>query len=105
MYAILRTGGRQFRVEPGAVVRVPLMNAAVGADVVLDEVLQVSNGDVRKVGQPVVAGAKVLATVLRHGKDPKILVYKFKRRKGYEKRRGHRQDFTEIQITGIEAGA
>ncbi|MCX7718878.1 MAG: 50S ribosomal protein L21 [Candidatus Sumerlaeaceae bacterium] len=105
MYAILRTGGRQFRVEPGAVLRVPLMKAAVGADIEFDEVLQVADGGASKIGQPVVAGAKVKATVLRHGKEPKILVYKFKRRKGYEKRRGHRQDFTEIKITGIEAGA
>lgn len=105
MYAILRTGGWQFRVEPGAVLRVPLMNAAVGADIEFGEVLQVADGGASKVGQPLVAGAKVKATVLRHGKEPKILVYKFKRRKGYEKRRGHRQDFTEIKITGIEAGA
>ena len=102
MYAIFRAGGRQFRVNNGDVVRMPLMDAEVGSEVEMNDVLQFSGDDGAKFGTPLVAGAKVTAKVLRHGKEKKILVYTFKRRKGYEKRRGHRQDFTEIRIEKIE---
>lgn len=102
MYAIFRAGGRQFRVNNGDVVRMPLMDAEVGSEVEMNDVLQLSGDDGAKLGTPLVAGAKVTAKVLRHGKEKKILVYTFKRRKGYEKRRGHRQDFTEIRIEKIE---
>lgn len=102
MYAILRAGGRQFRVNSGDVIRVPLMNAEVGSEVELGEVLQLSADSGLKLGSPTVADAKVTAKVLRHGKDKKIVVYKFKRRQGYEKTQGHRQDFTEVRIEKIE---
>lgn len=78
------------------------MDAEVGSEVEMNDVLQLSGDDGAKLGTPLVAGAKVTAKVLRHGKEKKILVYTFKRRKGYEKRRGHRQDFTEIRIEKIE---
>jgi large subunit ribosomal protein L21 len=102
MYAIMRSGNQQFRVEKGDVVRVPLMDAEVGSQVEITDVLQVAADDKVTVGKPTVAGAKVRATVLRHAKDKKILVFTYKRRKGYEKRKGHRQDFTEVRIEGIE---
>ncbi|MCX7019104.1 MAG: 50S ribosomal protein L21 [bacterium] len=101
MKAIVRTGGKQFRVEKGDVLRVPLMEAEPGSEVELTEVLQVSAEDGCQTGQPVLANASVKAKVLRHGRGNKILVYTFKRRKGFEKRSGHRQDFTEIQIGDI----
>ena len=105
MNAIVKSGGKQFRVKAGDVVRVPLIEAEVGSDVVLEDVLQVSTGSAALIGRPKVANAKVSATVLRHDRDRKILVYTYKRRKGYEKRRGHRQGFTEIRIKDIKAGA
>ncbi|PKO14822.1 50S ribosomal protein L21 [candidate division BRC1 bacterium HGW-BRC1-1] len=102
MYAIFRAGGRQFRVNNGDVVRMPLMDAEVGSEVEMNDVLQLTDDNGPKLGTPLIAGAKVTAKILRHGKEKKILVYTFKRRKGYEKRRGHRQDFTEVRIEKIE---
>lgn len=102
MNAILRCGSTQYKVEVGQTVKLPLMGAEVGSQVELDDVLLVGkdNGET-VIGKPTVAGAKVVAKVLRHGKDRKILVYTYKRRKGYEKRRGHRQQFTEVLIEDI----
>ena len=102
MDAILRYGSTQYKVEPGHVIKLPLLGAEVGSQVELEDVLQVrkDNGETL-IGRPTVTGAKVVAKILRHGKDRKILVYTFKRRKGYEKRRGHRQQFTEVLIEAI----
>lgn len=101
MYAVIRTAGHQYRVEPGTVVRLPKMDASEKAMVEFDEVLLVGGEAGAKIGTPVVAGAKVKATVLRHGKDAKVLVYKYKRRKGFEKMRGHRTHFTDVRIDEI----
>ncbi len=102
MDAILRFGSTQYKVAPGQTVKLPLLDAEVGSQVELDDVLQVcKDGSEPIIGRPRVEGAKVVAKVLRHGKDRKILVYTYKRRKGYEKRRGHRQQFTEVLIEDI----
>ena len=101
MHAVIRAGGKQFRVGKGQVVRLPLMENEIGSSFEIADVLQVSTGDAIHVGTPSVPNAKVQAKVLRHGKDHKILVFTYKRRKGYEKRRGHRQDFTEVRIEDI----
>ncbi len=102
MYAVFQTGGKQFRAEPGVRLRIPSMDADEGSTVSFDEVLLASDGDAVSVGQPTVSGAKVTAEVLRHGKDKKIIVFKRKRRKGYRKKQGHRQKFTEIRIADIK---
>jgi large subunit ribosomal protein L21 len=102
MYAIFRRGSTQYRVEKGDVVRLQLLDAEVGSQVVLDDVFQIGDENKVVIGRPRVENAKVVGKVLRHGKDKKILVYTFKRRKGYEKRRGHRQLFTEIQVEDIQ---
>jgi large subunit ribosomal protein L21 len=101
MHAVIRSGGKQFRVEKGDVVRLPVISDEVGSNVEITDVLHVSAEDKSHVGNPTVAKAKVTAKVLRHGRGQKILVYTYKRRKGYEKRKGHRQDFTEVQIQDI----
>jgi large subunit ribosomal protein L21 len=98
-YAIIRSGGKQFRVEEGQQVRVPLMDTEVGASVELDVLLL--GGDEAKVGTPVVDGARVAATVVDHGRDTKIIVFKKKRRKQYKRTKGHRQDYTTLKIDSI----
>ena len=98
-YAIIRSGGKQFRVEEGQQVRVPLMNKEVGASVELDVLLM--GGDEAKVGNPMVEGARVAATVVDHGRDAKIIVFKKKRRKQYKRTKGHRQDYTTLKIDSI----
>ena len=104
MYAIFKAGSFQFRVEKGAVVRVPLMQADEGATVEFGDVLQVSTDSGVTIGTPTVPQACVRAKVLRHGKAAKVIAYKFKRRKGFEKIKGHRQDFTEIRVEEIAVG-
>jgi large subunit ribosomal protein L21 len=101
-YAIIRTGGKQFRVSPGDVVRVPsLADKNEGDKIEFDEVL-VSGGDGGvRIGAPTIAGARVTATVLKQGRGPKIIVFKFKRRKHYKRTKGHRQGFTAIKIESI----
>jgi len=99
-FAIIRTGGKQFRVEQGAKVRVPALKNDVGASVELD-VLATTDGDATKVGSPLVDGAKVTATVVDHGRAPKIIVFKKKRRKHYKRTKGHRQGFTTLKIDSI----
>ena len=101
-YAIVETGGKQYRVQVGDVLRVEKLEAEEGAEVVLDRVLMVRDGGVR-LGAPYVQGASVKARVLRHGRGRKIIVFKMKRRKNYRRKRGHRQPFTELRIMGIEA--
>ncbi len=102
MYAVFRTGGKQFRVEPGTKLRVPTLEAEEGTTVSFDEVLITSDGDAISVGRPTVSGASVKAEVLRHGKDRKIIVFKRKKRKVYRRKQGHRQKFTEIRVAEIK---
>ena len=101
MYAVFRTGGKQFRAQPGGRIRVPSLEAEPGDTVTFEEVLLASDGDKVSVGAPLVEGAAVKAEVLRHGKDDKIIVFKRKRRKGYRKKQGHRQRFTEIRVAEV----
>lgn len=101
MYAVFRTGGKQFRAEPGVTLRVPTLDAEPGDSVTFDDVLVASNGDSVSVGTPVVSGASVKAEVIGHGRDKKIIVFKRKRRKGYRKKQGHRQGFTEIRVDSV----
>ena len=103
MYAVVKIKGLQFRVEPGKTLQVPLLEDEVGASVTFDEVLMLSDGEDIKVGAPSVEGASVAAEVLRHGRSRKIIVLKRKRRKNYRRKKGHRQPFTEVSITGINA--
>jgi len=103
MYAIIKTGGKQYKVAEGDVIMVEKLEANEGDEVVFDQVLTVVNdGDV-KVGKPVVEGAKVTAKVTAQGKDKKILVFKYKAKSNYRKRQGHRQPFTKVAIEKIEA--
>jgi large subunit ribosomal protein L21 len=104
MYAIFRASGKQFRAEKGKTLRLPLMAAEAGAKVTFDEVLLSSDGDTIRAGTPLVAGAKVEAEVIGAGKEPKIYVFKFKRRKNYRRKTGHRQHFTEVRVTGLKLG-
>lgn len=102
MYAVIKTGGKQYRVEQGDTLRVERLTAAEGEQVELDDVLLIADGNDVKVGTPRVEGGKVAARVRGHGRGDKIEVVKFRRRKHHRKRTGHRQDFTELEITGIE---
>ncbi len=101
MYAVFETGGKQFRAEPGVRIRIPSIAAEPGDDVTFDHVLLAGADDSVSVGTPTVEGAKVTAQVLRHGRDKKIIVFKRKRRKGYRKKQGHRQGFTEIRVSEV----
>lgn len=101
MYAVFRTGGKQFRAEPGGRIRVPSLQVEAGESVTFDEVLLTSDGDQVSIGEPLVDGASVEAEVVRHGKTDKIIVFKRKRRKNYRRKQGHRQKFTEIRIDDI----
>lgn len=102
MFAVFKSGGKQFRAEPGSQLRIPTIQAEPGDSITFDEVLLASNdGDVT-VGAPLIEGAKVTAEVLRHGRDKKVIVFKRKRRKGYRKKQGHRQGFTEIRVAEVQ---
>lgn len=103
MYAIIKTGGKQYRVSEGETLQVEKLNAEVGAEVVFEEVLTVVNNADVKIGKPVVEGAKVVAKVVEHGKADKIFVFKYKAKSNYRKRQGHRQPFTTVEITAINA--
>jgi len=103
VFAVFTSGGKQHRVTEGEVIRTELLKAAPGEEVVFDRVLIVADGDSVAVGTPYVEGGKVRAEVLRHDRGKKIRVLKFKRRKDYMRRQGHRQYFTELKITGISA--
>jgi large subunit ribosomal protein L21 len=104
MYAVIKSGGKQYRVESGAQLRVELLSADVGADVSFEEVLLVGAGDGVKVGAPFVSGAKVTATVVSHGRGDKVRIFKMRRRKHYQKSQGHRQSYTELRINDIVQG-
>ena len=104
MYAIIRAGVKQFKAEKGKTLRLPLMDAEAGAKVTFEEVLLSSDGQTIKAGNPLVKGAKVTGEVVGDGKEPKIYVFKFKRRKNYRRKTGHRQGYTEVRITDVKPG-
>ena len=101
MYAVVKTGGKQYKVAPGEKLKVELIPADVGAEVTLDQVLLVGDGDNVRLGQPTVAGVAVKATVVAHGRGEKIRIFKMRRRKHYQKHQGHRQGYTELRIESI----
>ena len=103
MYAVIKTGGKQYKVVAGEKIKVEQIAADVGQEVVIDQVLAVGNGADLQVGSPLVAGASVKATVLAQGKHDKVHIFKMRRRKHYRKSQGHRQTFTELQITAVSA--
>ena len=104
MYAVIQTGGKQYRVEPGQTVKVEKLRGDAGAKVVFDEVLLVSSGDGGQVtvGKPLVTGAKVTGEIVEQGRGDKLVVFKFRRRKNYVRRNGHRQDYTAVKIAEIK---
>jgi len=103
MYAVIQTGGKQYRVTEGATLKIEKLELGSGDNVEFDKVLMVQSGDSVKVGQPYVEGGKVTATVVSQGRHKKVRIIKFKRRKHHMKQMGHRQYYTEVQITGISA--
>ena len=103
MYAVIKTGGKQYKVEAGATLKVEKLLGEVGSKVVIDKVLMINDGENTTIGAPLIAGATVSATVVSHGRADKVMIFKFRRRKHYRKTQGHRQSFTEIQIGEILA--
>ena len=103
MYAVIRTGGKQYKVAAGGKLKVETLTADVGSEIEINDVLMVADGDNIKIGAPIVAGAVVKATVLSHGRGEKVMIFKMRRRKHYRKTQGHRQNYTEIRIDGISA--
>jgi large subunit ribosomal protein L21 len=104
MYAIIRSGDKQFRAEPGMTIRVPSIDAEPGDTVTFGEVLVAGNDEGTQLGSPTLAGASVTGEVIRHGKDKKVIIFKWKRRKNYRRKQGHRQKFTEVRIGEIKVG-
>jgi large subunit ribosomal protein L21 len=102
MYAVVRTGGKQVRIQPGQVVRVEKLDGAVGDPVELSEVLLVGGEGAARVGTPLVDGVRVLATIAEQGRGPKVRLFKLKRRKGYRRKQGHRQSYTALKVESIE---
>jgi large subunit ribosomal protein L21 len=103
-YAIIRTGGKQYKVEPGKSLRIPSLPGDAGTAIEFNEVLLGSDGTTVRAGVPTLTGAKVTAEIVKQGKDDKIVVFKFKRRKNYARKQGHRQGFTEIRVNQITLG-
>ena len=103
MYAVIKTGGKQYRVAAGDKLKIEQIAADVGGDVTFSEVLAVGNGADLEVGAPLVSGATVVAKVVSHGRGEKVRIFKMRRRKHYQKRQGHRQNFTEVEISTINA--
>jgi len=103
MYAVIETGGKQYRVAPGQTLKVERLPAEAGAEIAFDKVLLVADGENVRVGTPYLEGGRVTARVKAQGRHRKITVIKFKRRKNYKRTKGHRQHYTEVEITGIEA--
>ncbi len=101
MYAVIKTGGKQYKVAAGEKLKIEQIPADIGAEITLDQVLAVGAGDTIRFGAPLVEGAKVQATVLAHGRHDKVKIFKMRRRKHYQKRQGHRQNYTELQIVSI----
>ena len=104
MYAVVKTGGKQYRVSAGEKLRIEQIGAEIGQEIVLDQVLLVADGEALKLGVPLVSGATVKAKVLGHGRGEKVHIFKMRRRKHYRKSQGHRQNYTEIEILGIAQG-
>jgi large subunit ribosomal protein L21 len=104
MYAIIRSGGKQFKVAEGDTLKVPSIDADVGDTITIDDVLLGGGGDDVKVGAPLLDGASVKAEVVAHGRGEKIVVFKWKRRKNYRRKQGHRQGYTEIRVDSIDLG-
>jgi len=105
MYAVIQTGGKQYKVAAGETLRVERLTADVGADVTLDQVLAIGSGADLVTGAPLVAGASVVASVVAHGRHDKVRIFKMHKRKHYQKRQGHRQNFTEIRISAVNPAA
>ncbi|ADL56447.1 50S ribosomal protein L21 [Gallionella capsiferriformans] len=103
MYAVIKTGGKQYRVITGETLKVELISGDIGSAIVLDKVLMVSDGEKLSVGKPLLLGATVAATIVSHGRGDKVRIFKMRRRKHYQKNQGHRQNYTEIRIDGISA--
>ena len=103
MYAVIKTGGKQYRVAAGEKLKIEQIPAEVGAEITLDQILMVGEGESVKIGAPLVSGASVKATVLSQGRHDKVMIFKMRRRKHYQKHQGHRQNYTEIRIDGISA--
>ena len=104
MYAVIKTGGKQYRVAAGEKIKVEQIPAEVGAEITIDQVLMVGEGESVKIGAPLLAGAKVTAKVIAQGRHPKVTIFKMRRRKHYQKHQGHRQNYTEIQVNVIADG-
>jgi len=104
-YAVIRTGGKQYRVTPGDVIRVEKLEGEPGAEVAFDEVLMTEDAGSVRVGTPLISGARVTGHVVQQGKAKKVLVFKKKRRKNYRRHQGHRQQFTAVRVAQIESGA
>ena len=103
MYAVIKTGGKQYRVIQGETLKIETVAGEVGSAIVLDKVLMVADGDKLSVGKPLLAGATVSATIMSNGRHDKVKIFKMRRRKHYQKHQGHRQNYTEIRIDGISA--
>ena len=103
MYAVIKTGGKQYRVTQGETLKIETVAGEVGSAIVLDKVLMVGSGDKVTVGKPMLAGATVSATIVANGRHDKVKIFKMRRRKHYQKHQGHRQNYTEIRIDGITA--
>ena len=103
-YAIIRTGGKQFRAEPGKSIRIPTVEGEPGSKIKFDDVILGTDGDTVKLGTSALKGAAVTGEIVKHGRADKIVVFKFKRRKNYARKQGHRQGFTEVRINDIKLG-
>ncbi len=103
MYAVIKTGGKQYRVVDGEKLKIEQIPAEVGAEITIDQILMVGEGESVTIGTPLVTGASVKATVLSQGRHDKVTIFKMRRRKHYQKHQGHRQNYTEIRIDGISA--
>jgi len=103
MYAVIKTGGKQYRVVAGEKLKIEQIPADVGAEITLDQILMVGEGESVQIGTPLLVGAAVKATVLSQGRHDKVTIFKMRRRKHYQKHQGHRQNYTEIRIDGISA--
>ena len=103
MYAVISTGGKQYKVSPGQTIRIEKLPGEVGTPVSFDRVLLFSDGDTVSVGQPILAGATVAGRIVEQGKAKKIIVFKYKRRKGYRRKKGHRQQYTALKIDAVNA--
>jgi large subunit ribosomal protein L21 len=103
MYAVIKTGGKQYRIVSGEKLKIEQIPAEVGAEITIDQILMVGEGESVTIGTPLVSGASVKATVLSQGRHDKVTIFKMRRRKHYQKHQGHRQNYTEIRIDGISA--